>query len=107
LAIQTAQAAPAPLAATVELVRARPEHRIYIAGIGVSTNHRLPIFHFLPYRTGICWIGKARLLRLFSTLQNANWPKNKKLASDDSQQDGGFSLLFGGGGNRRLAANRR
>jgi len=67
-----------------------------MAGIGVWTNHRLPIFHFLLYRTGICWIGKARLLRLFSTLQNANLPKNKKLASDDSQQDGSFSLLFGG-----------
>jgi len=25
----------APLAATVERVRARPEHRIYVAGIGV------------------------------------------------------------------------
>jgi len=105
LAIQTAQAAP--LAATVELVRARPEHRLYIAGIRFWTNHRLPNFHFLPYRTGDCWIGKARLLRLFSTLQNANWPKNRKIGWRRFAARRRFFAFIWGGGNRRLAANRR
>jgi len=38
LAIPARQAAP--LTATVELVRARPEDRIYVAGIGVWINRR-------------------------------------------------------------------
>jgi len=73
LAIQTAQAAP--LAATVELVRARPEHPNLHCRDRRLDKPSLANFHFLPYRTGDCWIEKARLSGLFSTLQNTNCPK--------------------------------
>jgi len=52
-AMQIPQAAP--LAATVEILKARPEHRIDITGIGVWINHRWPISLPCPYNEWKYW----------------------------------------------------
>jgi len=74
-AILTATAAL--LAATRELPRWWHDRRKCIAGIGVLTNHRLPFYYFSWHWTVDSCIWKAKLLRLFSTLQNANRTKTK------------------------------
>jgi len=68
-----------------ELPKIWPNLRKFIAGLGVLINRRLPFHYFSSDSTVDCCIWKFRLLRLFSTLQNANRTR-KKNASDNLPQ---------------------
>jgi len=85
------KATAALVASTYELLKRWPNRRKCIAGIGALINSRLQFYCFSRYWTVDCWEWKARLLRLFSTLPNANRTKTKKFGSDDIAQSSDFS----------------